>query len=596
MSRLLNIAVLTCVATCALSVSGRTVRVSEFGFDENDSTRFLQAAIDSGAEKVVIDARHWITEPLRGRSNQELFFEDGAIVEAKKGAYRDKNDCVFSFPACSNVVIGGKGTIRMHHADYMKPPYAKAEWRHAINIIGSSGVRVWGLRLLNTGGDGVYVGGLYRLSARKYKLAGAVPNCRDIRLEDLYIDTNVRQGLSVTAVDGFVAERCVFKNTKGLPPQAGVDFEPNKPDNLMRGIVMRDCVFENNKGHGIELALGHNEAGKSVPFDMTFERCRTIGNATGVTVHNTRPDNTEVGGKLVFKDCSFEHPRYTALAINLSSKRPFDCRFFNCRVVERNAEGVEGATAIDDEWLADNISFLASDSLVPKSKPRPDFSRANVYDSCVGEMVKLSNIRFRNHSRFVFYADSKRKVNFVWKQNPIGKYAKLISGEVQLTDVDGKVIASNPLPGKAKETLTFDAPCSGFYFLDAKHSRLQLTLLESDAPIAADLSDDWRNAICSTGELYFYVREKSPKFGFFAAGDGGEAIGMEILSPSGRSVFKRPSVYSWQGHVEQADAESGLWTVRFSKPEKGSFEDWRFDITGIEGHVFLSPKKYWSFK
>ena len=74
MNRLLNIAVLTCVATCALSVSGRTVRVSEFGFDENDSTRFLQAAIDSGAEKVVIDARHWITEPLRGRSNQELFF------------------------------------------------------------------------------------------------------------------------------------------------------------------------------------------------------------------------------------------------------------------------------------------------------------------------------------------------------------------------------------------------------------------------------------------------------------------------------------------------------------------------------------------
>jgi hypothetical protein len=96
--------------------------------------------------------------------------------------------------------------------------------------------------------------------------------------------------------------------------------------------------------------------------------------------------------------------------------------------------------------------------------------------------------------------------------------------------------------------------------------------------------------------MYFYVREKSPKFGFFAAGDGGESIGMEIISPSGRSVFKRPSICSWLGHVEQADAESGLWKVRFSKPEKGSFEDWRFDITGIEGHVFLSSKKYWSFK
>ena len=211
-------------------------------------------------------------------------------------------------------------------------------------------------------------------------------------------------------------------------------------------------------------------------------------------------------------------------------------------------------------------------------------------------MVKLSNIRFRNHSRFVFYADSKHKVRFVWKQNPIGKYAKLISGNVEFSDLDGRILASMPLPGKKKESLTFDAPRDGFYFHDANHSRLQLTLLECDAPIAADLSDDWRNAICSTGEMYFYVRENSPKFGFFAAGDGGEAIGMEIFSPSGRSVFKRQSIYSWLGHIEQAGAEPGLWKVEFSRPDKGSFEDWRFDITGIEGHVFLSPEKYWSFK
>ena len=582
------------VVTSAAGMS--VVKVSDFGFDAEDSTRFLQAAIDSGAKKVVIDARHWVTEPLRGRSDQELLFEDGAVVEAKRGAYLGKNDCVFTFAACSNVVIGGKGTLRMHHGDYMKPPYARAEWRHAINIIGSSGVRVWGLRLLNTGGDGVYVGSLSSRAARKYRLPGVVVNCRDIRLEDLYIDTNIRQGLSVTAVDGLVAERCVFKNTRGLPPQAGVDFEPNGPDNLMRGIVMRDCVFENNRGHGIELALSRNKAGASVPFDMTFERCRTVGNSTGVAVHNTRPDNTEVGGKLLFRDCSFENPRRTALAINVSSKLPFDCRFSNCRIVQRNAAGVDEITMIDDKWIADNISFLASDSLVPKSKPCPDFSRAKVVDACPGEMVKLSKIRFRNHSRFVFYAEGRRKVNFVWHRNRIGKRAKLISGDAKFMDVKGNVMASVPLPGTKKESMAFDAPCGGFYFLDANYGRLQLTLLECDAPIAADLSDDWRSVICSGGDLYFHVRENSPAFGFFAAGDGGEAVGMEMFSPSGRSVYRRPSIFSWQGHVERAGAESGLWKVEFRRPEKGSFEDWRFDITGIEGHVFLSPKKYWSFR
>ena len=44
------------------------------------------------------------------------------------------------------------------------------------------------------------------------------------------------------------------------------------------------------------------------------------------------------------------------------------------------------------------------------------------------------------------------------------------------------------------------------------------------------------------------------------------------------------------------NAEIPFSAIRLRKPEKGSFEDWRFDITGIEGQVFLSSKKYWSFK
>ena len=577
------------------SAAQDVARVSDFGYDAEDSTRFLQSAIDSGAKKVVVDSRRWVTLPLRGRSDQEIFFEDGAVVEAKKGAFLDRNDCVFIFPGCSNVVIGGKGTIRMHHDDYLKPPYSRSEWRHAINFCGTSHARAWGLRILKTGGDGIYVGSLSARSARKFELPGAIPNSADIRLEDLYVDTNVRQGMSVTGVDGLLVERCTFKNTWGLPPEAGVDFEPNTTDNLMRGIVMRDCLFENNRGFGIELALSHNEPGKSVPFDMTFERCRTVGNMTGVTVHNTRPDHSEIGGRLVFRDCSFEHPRGTALAIKASPKCPFTCELTNCRVVERNAAGAEVVTAIDDAWIAENLPFLAPAKVVPRGKPRPDFAKAKIVDSTPGKMAKLSSIRFRDHSRFVFYADCARMVNFKWKQNPFGRYGKQVSGNVEFTDVDGRVVSSTPLPGKVPELLVFDAPAAGFYFLDANHGKLQLTLLECDAPIAADMTDDWRNVIASTGNLYFSVPGNAPKFGFFVSGDGGEAIGVELFSPTGRSVYRRSSVFAWQGHVEPAGAEPGLWKAEFRRPEKGTFEDWLFDVTGIVGHVFLSPEKYWHF-
>ena len=42
-------------ALAALSAIAGEVRVSSFGFDPEDSTRFIQAAIDSGAAKVIFD-------------------------------------------------------------------------------------------------------------------------------------------------------------------------------------------------------------------------------------------------------------------------------------------------------------------------------------------------------------------------------------------------------------------------------------------------------------------------------------------------------------------------------------------------------------
>ena len=70
------------------------VKVSErFGFDPVDSTRFLQAALDSGLPKIVIDAKNgpWHTLPLRSRtSNQTIVFEEDAYVVVR-GCVFDRN-------------------------------------------------------------------------------------------------------------------------------------------------------------------------------------------------------------------------------------------------------------------------------------------------------------------------------------------------------------------------------------------------------------------------------------------------------------------------------------------------------------------------
>ncbi|MBO5436464.1 MAG: hypothetical protein J6A23_02280, partial [Thermoguttaceae bacterium] len=52
---------------------------SWWGFDAEDSTRFLQAALNSGVKKLTIDrqASEWIVRPLSGAGNLELVLQDG---------------------------------------------------------------------------------------------------------------------------------------------------------------------------------------------------------------------------------------------------------------------------------------------------------------------------------------------------------------------------------------------------------------------------------------------------------------------------------------------------------------------------------------
>ena len=86
--------VLLAAAVAAVMPPGGTVRASEFGFDPADSTRFLQAALDSGARTVVLDrqAGPWVTLPLLARSNTEVVVEPGVELVAKRGEFRGIRD------------------------------------------------------------------------------------------------------------------------------------------------------------------------------------------------------------------------------------------------------------------------------------------------------------------------------------------------------------------------------------------------------------------------------------------------------------------------------------------------------------------------
>ena len=324
------------------------VNASSFGWNAEDSTAALQAAFDSGANKVIIDrqAGDWISRPLFiTNSNIEVVLADGVTLKAKRGEFYPRGDCLIRITGkVKNIVLRGEGkaTLKMNKADYHDPAqkYEHSEWRHAVSILSAENVTVRDLTILSSGGDGVYVNGP-----------------KNVTLENLVIRDHHRQGMSPISVDGMTVRRCSFTDTFGTAPQCGVDMEPNRANNRFINVVYEDCDFSGNTASGIMFHLAHLNAGTK-PLSVTFRRCRSYGNGgSGVSINAGDPVKMEklgqVKGFVRFEECTFSGNGGAALKLGNHSTDGMDISFSDC-VFDARGSKLEGALLFsNNRYLGD---------------------------------------------------------------------------------------------------------------------------------------------------------------------------------------------------------------------------------------------------
>jgi hypothetical protein len=313
---------------------------SWWGFNPKDSTEAIQAALDSGAEQVTVPymGEPWIVRPLSLRGDQEVHFEAGVVVLAKKGSFLGRGDSLFTASAVENVVVKGYGaTFRMRKTDYMAPPYEKAEWRMGLSLRGCRNLLIEGLRIESSGGDGIYIDG-----------GGKKRFCEDVVIRNVTCYDNHRQGISVISAENLLIENCVFANTWGTAPGAGIDLEPDGDDQSLVNIVVRNCLFENNEGHEI-LVYPKNLREKAPNLSIRFENCLARKTLTsekpdGVAQGIGRKDeghgwsgisvaavcDNGPGGYIEFVNCVVENSGKESVRIFDKSSHKAELRFVNC--------------------------------------------------------------------------------------------------------------------------------------------------------------------------------------------------------------------------------------------------------------------------
>lgn len=625
----------------------KSAKASWWGYDPVDSTRFLQAAIDSKVPELTVDlsAGAWVVRPLHGVSDQRIVFEKGVEVMARKDAFHGLNDCLLKYDAKTNVVLKGEGAaLRMRRWDYHAAPYRKGEWRHALSLLSCADVTVEGLTFAESGGDGIYVS--------TFRKGGP---CRNVIIRDCLCDKNYRQGVSVISADGLLIERTVMRDTAGTPPAAGIDFEPNRSCELLRDCVMRDCVCANNQGASVELYLGQLDA-SSEPVGVRLENCRLTGaGRAGFRLANTALRNGNFPtGSVTLERCVIEGSSGAGVAV---SRKPIDsvrlmlksCKLVdNCRKLPSESPDVElaangiGATVTDGvrfedvtveqpvvrrwltrtdtTWLEKGIEAIdgtvrvvnpsgartirldeawrretfGGPSAANRVRWKPfDPKGCKVTDPQPGAWTKLVPYRPRHSAKYVFYVEKARRVTFEGRQIDFAKKPKATYAVTEYAT--GREVAAGELPGVQAGQMSFDVPAAGFYaFVPKMNARNAFAMTGSDVPTAIELPYDGQDFIGGGGRVGFVMPPQGPVAVLVCGADGREFASVAVAEPSGREVWRNDKVDGLTGWTSDGTSPNGLWSLAVGKPSSGCFEDHYLTLRGTMPLLFVSPGKHWT--
>lgn len=606
-------------------------RAAWWGFDPADTTPALQAAIRSGARRVVVEnlGKPWIVEPIHLMSDQEIVFEPGVVVLAKRGKFKGGNDSLFTASLKQNITLIGNGaTFKMWREDYAKAPYSKAEWRHCLNISSCTKVRVHGLTLAESGGDGIYLG----------VAKAGVPN-RDIEIKDVICDGNHRQGISVISAENLLIENTILKNTGGTAPMAGIDFEPNHPSERLVHCVMRNCVSENNAGDGFLFAL-HNLHADSEPISIRLENSRSVGDHRSAFrwhVHNRHPEGA-VRGTADVVNCVFEGSRQPGIFIADNPASATQLRFVNTQILntapdspdtspitffssQESAEdiggvefnqclvrdplhrpplnhqdwmgsrrllGITGQLTLEQEGRRQEVTLDANTlaSWMPwmdvRALPRVSLNRSKLEPAFADlrGSFKPTVWRHRAHAEYVLWVRSGEEAAFNAQVKTVGTSPAKIPLRV-LAPSGGETLRRDLTESAA---ITFPAQETGAYKIVCEAASSTVSIHSSTQRLCASSEMRPIHFFGTSGEYFFWVPGGTREFNLkITGGNSAERVKASLHDATGALVesndnIGRPHRFAV---TRSPTGEGEAWSIRLAKPAEGVLEDFYVELLGL---------------
>jgi polygalacturonase len=233
--------------------------------DDTNAFNKALAAAEGGTLKVpagtyMIDA----IKSLEPKSNTVLDLRGATLKVIPNGEQHYK--LIFVHGVKNVTILGGKLV-----GDRAKHKSKAGEWGMGITINSSENVTIDGTESREMWGDGFYVGG-----------ANNVAFCSVVAIH------NRRQGLSIIAAKHLLVTDSVFRDTRGTRPMAGIDIEPDHPDQEVKDVLIEHSKFIDNAGGGIAIAGKKGDVANVRITQNVFEGSLPIKIENAPRIHSTQ--------------------------------------------------------------------------------------------------------------------------------------------------------------------------------------------------------------------------------------------------------------------------------------------------------------------
>ncbi|WP_174492701.1 right-handed parallel beta-helix repeat-containing protein [Acinetobacter sp. Marseille-Q1623] len=234
-------------------ISSSCVHASTF-IENTDITDQINEKIKNGGT-LSIPAGNYKIDALKSiqvRNNTTINLSSNTVLNVipnDQGSYR-----VFNINNIKNVKISGGTLIGDKYTHLSKD----GEWGMGIEIKDSQNISISNVKINKMWGDAIYIG-----------TNGADSNY-NIHLNNIKMDDNRRQGISIISVKKLRGYNLYANNTSGTNPASGIDIEPNNNKAVLQDIYLRNIYTSGNQGSGLHSYFGFYKGSKK-PIDITIQ-------------------------------------------------------------------------------------------------------------------------------------------------------------------------------------------------------------------------------------------------------------------------------------------------------------------------------------